>query len=178
LINLKNNSSNYHLTSAADGVLFDINATGVRIRVGWTNPESEVAFLLLDRNGNGIVDDASELFGDRTRKRDGTLATNGFEALLDLDGGPGTSDNRIDSSDVMYSRLRLWLDDNHNGFSEANELITLADAGVTSLFTSYRETRRIDQHGNHYRYKGSALVLQKRRAHERSVFDVIFATSQ
>jgi hypothetical protein len=106
------------------------------------------------------------------------LATNGFEALLDLDGGPGISDNRIDSGDAIFSRLELWLDNNHNGFSEPNEFMTLADAGVIALFTSYRETRRIDQHGNQYRYKGSALVLKTRKAQERSVYDVIFATSQ
>lgn len=178
LINLKNNSSNYHLTSAADGVFFDINATGVPIRVAWTSPESEVAFVVLDRNGNGIVDDASELFGDRTRKRDGTLASNGFEALLDLDGGSGISDNRIDSSDVMFSRLRLWLDDNHNGFSEPHELITLADADVIALFTSYRQSRRGDRHGNQYWLEGSALVLKNGKEQHRKLFDVVFATSQ
>lgn len=177
LINLKNNSSNDHLTSAADGVMFDIYATGVPIRVAWTSPESEVAFVVLDRNGNGIIDDASELFGNHTRKRDGTVAANGFEALLDLDGGSGISDNRIDSSDAMFSRLRLWLDDNHNGFSEPNELLTLADADVIALFTSYRQTRRGDRHGNQYWYEGSALVLKNGSEQHRKLFDVVFATS-
>ena len=95
LISLRNNSRNYRLTSAVDGVPFDIDADGVLDQVAWTSTDSDVAFLVLDRNDNGVIDDGSELFGTATRKRDGSLAADGFDALLDLDGGPAVSDGRM-----------------------------------------------------------------------------------
>lgn len=172
MINLKNNSSHYDLTSYIDGVLFDIHATGAPLQVGWTEPDSLIGILVLDRNGNGTIDDGSELFGTATRKRDGRRAVNGFDALVDLDGGPGVSDGRIDSNDPWYTLLRVWFDDNHDGVSQANELVPLADAGVSALFTAYQETPRMDRHGNLYKYEGSALVVKNGREYKHKLFDV------
>src|SRR5436190_12147755 len=59
----------FHLTSAAAGVQFDLQASGRRDQVSWTEPGSHDAFLVLDRNGNGLIDDGSELFGDHTPQR-------------------------------------------------------------------------------------------------------------
>ena len=52
-------------------------------RVAWTKRDSEVAFLALDRNGNGRIDGGEELFGNHTPVIRGTSQTspNGFEAL-------------------------------------------------------------------------------------------------
>jgi hypothetical protein len=173
MINLKNNSSNYGLTSYTDGVLFDINATGTPLRVGWTEPDSRIGILALDRNGNGTIDGGSELFGTATVRRDGRRAVNGFDALVDLDGGPGVSDGRVDANDSSYALLRVWFDESHDGVSQANELLPLADAGVVALFTAYRETPRMDRHGNLYRYEGSALVMQNGKEHTHKLFDVV-----
>ncbi len=122
LIDLQDNRYGDELTSASQGVWFDINATGNLIRTAWTKPESRVGFLVLDRNSNGVIDDGSELFGNSTRKSDGSLAANGFDALQDLDRN---GDQKIDSDDAVYSRLRMWVDSNHNGYSEVQELFTL-----------------------------------------------------
>lgn len=85
LINLRAATSDGdHLTSAEHGVWFDINATGQPKRVAWTKRNDDVAFLVLDRNGNGVIDDGTELFGTATVRSDGTRALNGFDALLDL----------------------------------------------------------------------------------------------
>jgi hypothetical protein len=177
MINLKNNSSNFHLTSYNDGVSFDINATGVPLQVGWTEAGSQIAILVLDRNGNGSIDDGSELFGNATKKRDGSPAAHGFDALVDLDGGADVSDGRIDANDADYARLRLWLDDNHDGISQANELVPLADAGISALFTAYEETPRMDHHGNLYKFEGSVLVVRNGREHKRRMFDVFLITA-
>lgn len=145
-------------------------------RVGWTEPDSEVAFLVLDRNENGIIDDGSELFGNATPKRDGSRAANGFEALLDLDGGPESSDGAITASDGAYTRLRLWLDRNHNGRSEPDELLTLEEAGVVAIFTDYEVGRREDRHGNRYALSGTALVEKAGQQLRRRIFDVVLST--
>jgi hypothetical protein len=174
LINMSNNGSD-HLTSAADGVFFDIFANGTPIRVAWTSADSPVGFLVWDRNRNGTIDDGSELFGSVTRLRNGHMAANGFEALAEWDVN---HDRRIDSSDPVYSKLRLWFDLNHNGFSEPDELLSLESVGVLSVETDYRDTHRQDQNGNLYRYEGTAVLRQNRERVVRRIFDVLFKTMQ
>ena len=173
MINLKDNSSNYQLTSYDEGVLFDINDAGAPRQVGWTEADSLVGILALDRNGNGTIDDGSELFGIATRKLDGRRALNGFDALADLDSN---GDGKIDAQDSEYTLLRVWLDRNHDGVSQLNELLTLGDTGISAFFTTYEETPRIDRHGNLYKYEGSALVIKNGQEHKHKLFDVILIT--
>jgi hypothetical protein len=177
LINMSSNAAQYHLTSADDGVMFDMNGNGVKQRISWTAAESLVGLLALDRNGNGRIDDGTELFGNHTRKRDGTRAKHGFEALADLDD-PGSTDQAITTTDSIYQRLMLWTDRNHNGISEPSELSSLSDVGILKIDTTYVVRRRRDKFGNRYRYEGSALILDGGKLRERRVFDVFFVRQQ
>lgn len=58
----------------------------------------------------------------------------------------------IDRRDRVFSTLRLWQDENHNGVSERSELHTLQELGVASVEVEYRDSRRIDRYGNIFRY--------------------------
>jgi hypothetical protein len=160
-----------------DGVLFDINADGRPDRVAWTEGTSDVGFLAMDRNHNGRIDNGSELFGSATIMSDGHRAPNGFEALRDLDGGPA-SDGRVDINDGAYSQILVWLDRNHNGISEPGELLSLSEAAITAVYTSYREVLRTDQFGNLYKYEGTATVLKNGDEKSRKLFDVVPVVSQ
>jgi hypothetical protein len=175
LINLKNNSANYRLTSAAEGVLFDINADGALDRVSWTEAGSDIAFLVFDRNGNGRIDDGKELFGTVTPLTDGSRARHGFDALRNLDGN---GDGWIDASDPIFPLLRIWLDRDHNGMSEPGELSTLPANGITTVYTTYRDSPRTDENGNRYRYVGRALVRANNQDTPRQIFDVIFVLAR
>jgi hypothetical protein len=56
----------FSLTSAENGVMFDFWGNGHLIQIVWTSPASGYAFLALDRNHNGKIDSAKELFGNIT----------------------------------------------------------------------------------------------------------------
>jgi hypothetical protein len=151
----------YKLTSVDDGVRFDLNTDGSAELVAWTRADSDDAFLAMDRNGNGRIDDGSELFGNRTPIYAGDtelLTANGFEALKYLGSpayGLSVPDGQISAADAAFGRLLLWRDVNHNGISEPEELTSAAAAGVVGLSTDYKEKKRVDQFGNEFRQKGT-----------------------
>ena len=131
------------LTSAASGVRFDLTGRGHARQCAWI--AGDTAWLVRDRNGNGLVDDATELFGEFT---DGRPHADGFAALAEVDEN---EDGLVDSRDPGFGDLRLWLDRGHDGFGPASELVTLAEAGITAL--DVRAQRRLapaatDAHGN------------------------------
>jgi hypothetical protein len=155
----------YKLTSVDDGVRFDLNADGNAELVAWTRADSDDEFLAMDRNGNGQIDDGSELFGNHTpayADRSDLTTANGFEALKFLGSpsyGVAVPDGAISARDAAFSRLLLWRDANHNGISEPEELTSAASAGVVSISTDYKEKRRVDKFGNEFRQKGTVTWL-------------------
>ena len=176
----------YRLTSADAGVQFDLDADGQPLeRVAWTEPDSDDAWLVLDRNGNGVVDSGEELFGNRTpafHSSSEPRAANGFEALLMAEGpsyGGGTADRVIDARDAVFSRLRLWFDRNHDGRTDRGELVSLSAAGIVSVGTQYKEIGRRDRYGNLYKFVGKARVrTPDGQIVERRIYDVYLTVWQ
>lgn len=115
----------FSFSSVADGAAFDLDADGHIDQVAWNT--SGDGMLTLDLNGNGIVDDGSELF---TPFFNGGGFATGAEALASLDDN---RDGVIDASDAAFASLRVWQDLNRDGISDAGELRSLSDLGITSL---------------------------------------------
>jgi len=156
-----NSGNGYKFTDVAGGVRFDLNGDGSKEQVAWTTATSENAWLALDRNGNGAIDNGKELFGnftDQVGPSGEAVAPgqgNGWQALAEFDRGrSGGNDNGvIDAGDAVFQSLRLWVDRNHNGISEPNELITLPSIGLTRIELGYADAPWTDQYGNNFRLR-------------------------
>jgi hypothetical protein len=160
------------LSGAEDGATFDINGLGRTLRVAWPSDPDD-AFLVLDRNGNGVVDNGTELFGNTMRLRDGRVASHGYQALAELDAN---GDGWVDSPDPAFASLRLWQDRNRNGASEEGELAPLRAYGILRLSTDYIESARRDRFGNRFRFR--AKVMCDSPPSERFSYDVFPVTAR
>ncbi|MBR1374848.1 MAG: hypothetical protein IJ566_02035 [Cardiobacteriaceae bacterium] len=126
-----------------DFVHFDIDNDGFAEKTAWLDGKD--GFLAIDRNANGKIDDASELFG-RTDKY-----ANGFEALKELDSN---SDGILDANDSAWNDLRLWQDANNDGAlhqDNEKELSSLTERGVEKIELSYKNQDDTDGNGNEHR---------------------------
>jgi len=127
---------------------FDHDKNGFAERTGWVGADD--GLLVLDRNGNGWIDNGSELFGNHSGT--GPAPASGFAALAEFDSN---LDGRIDASDTAFASLRVWKDANSNGLTDAGELLTLQQAGVGSLSLSYTTGTAVDAQGNSHLQLGS-----------------------
>ncbi|MGE5322362.1 MAG: hypothetical protein ACM3SW_05850 [Actinomycetota bacterium] len=165
----------FQLTSAADGVLFDIAGTGNPVRIGWTAPDSRNAFLALP-DSNGFVTNGTQLFGNFTPQPP-SARPNGFLALAVYDKADhgGNDDGIIDQQDQVFSFLRLWIDENHDGICQTEELHNLPELGVLSIDLRYSLSHRVDQFGNVFRYRADINSgISGKPSVDRKAFDVFF----
>ncbi len=132
-------------TNLKDGAYFDHDGNGFAEQTGWA--KSDDGLLVMDRNADGIINDGKELFGDQTLLQNGQRATDGFQALAELDSN---SDGVIDINDAAFSNLRIWQDVDGDGYSASDELFTLQEMGIQSINTG-SESTYVDANGNKHR---------------------------
>ena len=164
------------LTSPADGAIFDIDGDGRKERVAWTRPEAQLAFLFLDRDGQGIAKSGTELVGGAMRED----AWNGFMALRLAAPGAGGA---LTADHPLFSRLRLWVDRNHDGQSQAGELRKIGElfqkVGFGYLVPKGGESK--DGNGNVVRFQGwllPATLPADSRSGYSPAYDVVLQVSR
>jgi len=114
------------------------------VRISWFTNQSYGLLALPDSAGR--VTGIDQLFGDRTLGPDGQFADDGYAALSKYDSN---ADGRIDQRDPVYGRLRVWVDRNYDGIASANELLSLPQADIRYILTTYTtDFSETDQYGN------------------------------
>jgi len=167
------------LTSAQNGIKFDSFRSGRLIQMAWTTAGADVGWLALDRNGNGRIDDGAELFSNVTpQPRPGPRS--GFRALAvyDQPANGGNGDGVIDQRDSVFSRLRVWVDKNHNGVTEPGELLTMQQAGIQSISLDYKLAKWVDAYGNQFLYRSKITFANGVPAGDQYVYDVLLGTAK
>lgn len=147
------------LRSLEHGVNFDLDNNGFAEKTAWIGTED--GFLALDRNGNGSIDNGGELFGDQVILKDGSKSESGFEALAELDDN---GDGIIDNKDSAFANLRVWIDANHNGKSDSNELKTLNETGIISISLEHSEVSIIDEETGARIAESASVTINKNGA--------------
>lgn len=168
----------FHLTGPDDSVIFDMDADGALDQLTWTKAGELDAFLALDLNRNGAIDNGSELFGNHTWLLGGKKAFHGYIGLAQHDDSRsgGNEDGIIDSSDIVFADLRLWIDEDHDGIADEVELFTLEEMGIIRLELDYREDSSRDRYGNSFRYTSRAWRAHKNTEIPVRTTDVFFVS--
>ena len=125
---------------------FDLLGTGKGINSGWISAGD--AFLAIDANHNGSIDNLTELFGGLNKGQ-------GFAKLASFDTN---GDGLVDAKDAGFADLLVWQDLNGNHQSDAGELRSLAAAGVVSLKTDFIELPAVDAQGNLHLERSGAVM--------------------
>jgi hypothetical protein len=160
------NGDGINTRAAADGVMFDVNGTGTAHKVGWAAGGD--ALLVRDRNGDGVINDGSELYGAGTRNAEGQRMGNGFAALA-LEDSNG--DGKVNAQDANFSELKLWVDANGDGKTDSGELHGLIDFGIVELNLDFSRGTETDN-GNLLGLVGS---YSKEDGSQHQMVDVWFA---
>lgn len=166
----------FQFTDLAHGVASPIDLNFRRLfQVSWTAPDSNNAWLVLDRNGNGVIDDFTEMFGNLTPQPDPPVGQkkNGFLALavFDQPDHGGNNDGWITEEDAIFPKLAVWLDKNHDGISQPDEMYSLSSVGVSGISLHYMLSEKKDKFGNTFRYR-SVVRSSNGSEIDKSIYDV------
>ena len=107
---------------------FDHDGNGFAEQTGWVGADD--GLLIRDRQPGADITSGSQLFGDFTLLSNGKTATNGFEALADLDDN---HDAVIDQADAAWAELAIWKDCNSDAYFDPGERLSLEQAGIRQV---------------------------------------------
>ncbi|WP_373533062.1 hypothetical protein [Vampirovibrio sp.] len=129
------NGDGIKTTNYENAILFDHDNNGFAELTNWVDANDGI--LAVDKDSNGTIDNGNEIFGDNTALSGGGTATDGYQALADYDSN---LDGVVDINDLNFAQLRILKGD--------GTLITLAEAGITSLSLANTQTNTVDENGN------------------------------
>lgn len=108
---------------------FDLEGDGRAQHTGLVKADD--GFLAIDRDGNGVIDDGRELFGN----------TNGFgEGFRSLSTYDSNLDYVMDAGDQIFNQLVIWRDLDGDGRTQDGELFNAAELGLTRISLAYTPT--------------------------------------
>ena len=121
----------FHFLSVDDGVMFDIDNDGEPNKTAWVDKND--GLLAFDQNGNGKIDNQSELFGN--------IENAAYQNLIEYDSN---EDGVMNREDRIWKNLKMWIDKNTNGTTERGELVSLKELKITEIDLNYDTVEEIN----------------------------------
>lgn len=150
------------MTDLGDGVLFDTDHSGTLKRTGWANRST--GMLVVD-DGTGHIKNVSQMFSEYYAGKHGVGGAagearfkDGFAALASEDSN---ADGVIDRNDPIWNRLRVWVDASHDAKTDAGELKTLAELGITQINVRDKNASTEVRDGNRVLVEGTFTIKGK-----------------
>lgn len=147
------------LTGIEDGVLFDIDNSGSLRRTSWVDRRTG---MLVHDDGSGQVSNISQLFSEYYGGKAGsdgnsgeTPFKDGFAALASVDAN---ADGAINVEDAVWSQLKVWVDGNHDGRTDAGELKGLQEHGISQIKLGQVESVGETRQGNQVISRGAFTI--------------------
>jgi subtilisin-like proprotein convertase family protein/Ca2+-binding RTX toxin-like protein len=147
------------MTPISDGVLFDTDNSGTLKRTGWA--DRSTGMLVVD-NGGGQITSISQMISEYYGGAAGTNGAPGAvtfkDAFAALASEDGNADAVITAADPAWAKLRVWVDASHDGRSDAGELKTLDELGITQINLTAEPIQGDIRQGNSVIAKGSFVI--------------------
>ena len=135
------------MTTLQDGVKFDLDGDRRAEQTAWTAPGADDAFLVIDENKNGRIDNGNEVLGGGTMGPPGFVELSAYDAY-DAEQAGQAPDFGLTPRDPLFKTLLLWTDTNHNGVAEEDELQSLGYAGTSLIALGWKGVHMPDTRGN------------------------------
>ena len=139
------NGDGVQTADISESVVFDLSGTGKKQVTSWVDRHD--GLLAIDLNGDGQINSGTELLGSGTQLANGNKAADGWQALTQHDTN---MDGHINAADAVFSQLRVWVDANGDGVTDAGELRTMDDVGIVGINLA-ADDAMVAQNGNYLR---------------------------
>jgi trimeric autotransporter adhesin len=133
ILNLQENAKVQTTSVSGSNTYFDMQNNGQKVQTGWATAGE--GLLVYDPNNINTVTDDADLVA-------------GFSALKSLaQKVDGTDSSTLNSSDALWSSLKVWVDNSGSGNFESEQLETLDKLGITSINLDFTSENQ-DNNGN------------------------------
>ncbi|KZL26213.1 calcium-binding protein [Pseudovibrio sp. Ad37] len=123
-------------------VNFDMDGDGYLEQTAWADVDD--GFLVLDLNadgtrgaGDGKIDQTNELVLSKWLDWDGATDLQALATFDEWESRGGNNDGVLDAQDEVWSELHVWQDLNQNGITDAGELKSFEQLGITQINLKY-----------------------------------------
>ncbi|MEI6285056.1 MAG: hypothetical protein WCP79_00985 [Bacillota bacterium] len=153
------NGDGVHMSDfGSNPVFFDADNDGSLEQTGWVSAQDGI--VVKDLNNNGIIDNISETmseyFGGTAGVDGGTKPfKDGFAALASLDSN---KDGKFDSADADWGKVKVWVDANHDGKTDAGELKSFEELNIKQINLANQAQSGEVRDGNEVLARGTYLT--------------------
>jgi len=148
------------ITQTVSNAYFDFDQDGFAEKSGWVSGDD--GMLVVDRNGDGQINDISELVGSGFVSPSTSLnpQNDGPTGFADLATYDSNGDGVVNSADSAWADLLVWRDLDGDGVADDGELQSLDASGVASIDLAHTNMVADPQNALDFGATGNVITQQ------------------